>query len=177
MPKALEKIDLKIAEVIKQKSENKETGAVTERRLSSKEARSAEQRAATMSAATAKKAVGPDVTQYEKFVNMISKSIPGINVVTDEKGFSEFRDDIYSRKMVTKTQKVYGAVRGNTLYLNPDLQNFNTPIHELGHLWTNTVKELQPELYNRGISLVKNSIYEKRVLTSEGYKKVARSSL
>ena len=174
MPKALEKIDLKIAEVIKQKSENKETGAVTERRLSSKEARSAEQRAATMSAATAKKAVGPDVTQYEKFVNMISKSIPGINVVTDEKGFSEFRDDIYSRKMVTKTQKVYGAVRGNTLYLNPDLQNFNTPIHELGHLWTNTVKELQPELYNKGISLVKNSIYEKKVLSSEGYKKVVK---
>lgn len=168
MPDALDTIDLKIAGVIKTATK---TG---DRPTTSREARSAAQRAGTMSSATAQRISAPDVTQYEKFVNMVSKSFPSINVVTNETEFSTFRDDIYARQMITKDQKVYGAVRGNTLYINPDLQNFNTPIHEFGHIWINTVKEEAADTYNTGISLIKGSVYEKRIRDSKQYTKVVK---
>ena len=168
MPDALDTIDLKIAGVIKTATK---TG---DRPTTSREARSAAQRAGTMSSATAQRISAPDVTQYEKFVNMVSKSFPSINVVTNETEFSQFRDDIYARQMITKDQKVYGAVRGNTLYINPDLQNFNTPIHEFGHIWINTIKEEAADTYNTGISLIKGSVYEKRIRDSKQYTKVVR---
>ena len=168
MPDALDTIDLKIAGVIRTKTK---TG---DRPTTSREARSAAQRAGTMSSATAQRISAPDVTQYEKFVNMVSKSFPSINVITNETEFSQFRDDIYARQMITKDQKVYGAVRGNTLYINPDLQNFNTPIHEFGHIWINTVKEEAVDTYNTGISLIKGSVYEKRIRDSKQYSKVVR---
>jgi len=168
MPEALETIDLKIAGVIKKKQGD---GKV---QVTSKQARSDEQRRGTMSSATAKQVSPADVTQYEKFVSMVSKSFPSINVITNETQFSQFRNDIYARQMITKDQKVYGAVRGNTLYINPDLQNFNTPIHEFGHIWINTVKEEAADTYNTGISLIKGSVYEKRIRDSKQYAKVVR---
>lgn len=168
MPEALETIDLKIAGVIKKKKGDQKV------QVTSKQARSDEQRRGTMSSATAKQVSPADVTQYEKFVNMVSKSFPSINVITNETEFSQFRDDIYARQMITKDQKVYGAVRGNTLYINPDLQNFNTPIHEFGHIWINTVKEEAVDTYNTGISLIKGSVYEKRIRDSKQYAKVVR---
>lgn len=175
MPEALDKIDLKIAGVIRTATKRDKDGKVLEDRpTTSREARGSAQRAGTMSSATAQRVSAPDVTQYEKFVNMVSKSFPSINVVTNETDFNQFRDDIYARQMITKNQKVYGAVRGNTLYINPDLQNFNTPIHEFGHIWINTVKEKAVETYNTGISLIKDSIYEKRIRESAQYTKVVK---
>ena len=175
MPDALDKIDLKIAGVIRTATKRDKEGRVLEdRQTTSREARASAQRAGTMSSATAQRVSAPDVTQYEKFVNMVSKSFPSINVVTNETEFSQFRDDIYARQMITKDQKVYGAVRGNTLYINPDLQNFNTPIHEFGHIWINTIKEEVADTYNTGISLIKGSVYEKRIRDSKQYTKVVK---
>lgn len=168
-PDALNLIDLKIAGIVKKK---KKGGG--EIQTTSKQARSDAQRGGTMSSSTAKEVASPDVTQYEKFVGMVSKSIPGINVITSEEEFSKFRNDIYARQMITKDQNVYGAVRGNTMYINPNLQNFNTPVHELGHLWINTVKKTQRNLYDKGMSLVRNSEYHKRIANSTDYQRVVK---
>lgn len=164
VPQALNTIDAKVAGVVVGKK-----GEFT-----SKQARAAEQRRATMQAAKAKRVEEPKITQYQRFVNLVSKSIPGVSIITDEAQFNEFRDDIYSQKMITKSQKIYGAVRGNTLYLNPDLENYNTPVHEFGHVWINTVKTERPDLYNKGIELIQNSEYTSRVKKSKEYIKVIK---
>ena len=164
VPQALNTIDAKVAGVVVGKK-----GEFT-----SKQARAAEQRRATMQAAKAKRVEEPKITQYQRFVNLVSKSIPGVSIITDEAQFNEFRDDIYSQKMITKSKKIYGAVRGNTLYLNPDLENYNTPVHEFGHVWINTVKTERPDLYNKGIELIQNSEYTSRVKKSKEYIKVIK---
>lgn len=54
---------------------------------------------------------------------------------------------------------VYGLVIGNTLLLNGDALNANTPIHEFGHIWGRWVKTARPDLYEAGLSKAKASPY------------------
>ncbi|MDR1951992.1 MAG: hypothetical protein LBQ37_00565 [Elusimicrobiota bacterium] len=53
--------------------------------------------------------------------------------------------------------KLKGFVSGRDVYLNKDDMNLNTPIHEFGHLWVDFVKENNPELYKKGVSLAKET--------------------
>lgn len=165
IPEALNTINVKVAGVVKGKKGVEFTA---------KQARGSEQRRATMQAAKAQRVESPQISSYQRFVNLIGKSIPGVNIVTDSKSFEEFRDDIYAKKMITKNQKVYGAVRGNSMYLNPSLENYNTPVHEFGHVWTNTVKQENPEIYNTGINLIQNSEYTKQIKESKEYSKIIK---
>ena len=71
-----------------------------------------------------------------------------------------------TKGLTTQSQKVYGAVVDGTVFLNPKLENYNTPVHEFGHLWMNTAKELNPEAYRRGIELVADSDYVRQVKES-----------
>lgn len=50
------------------------------------------------------------------------------------------------------------------IYIDPTVANPETPIHELaGHIFMPIIKEVAPDLYNRGVELVKGSVYETRL--------------
>ncbi len=53
-----------------------------------------------------------------------------------------------------------GFVDLNTreVFLNQETANLDTPIHEFSHLFTNMLKQTNPQLYKRGLELI-----EKRV--------------
>lgn len=52
--------------------------------------------------------------------------------------------------------KALGFVAGKTIYFNDDKITLDTPIHEYGHLWNTWAKNNRPELYNKGIDLIKS---------------------
>ena len=131
-------------------------------------------RAGQTGSAGARELSAPAVSQIEHFYSLLSRAFPSVEVVTDEKAFEEFKDNIYAKQLVTKSQDVYGAVYNGKLYLNPNLKNFNTPIHEYGHVWLNTIKETNKALYNKGISLVKDSKYVEQVKSSTEYNKILK---
>ena len=160
---ALDTINAKVAGVIR----GKEGGAYT-----SSQARAAEVRRASMKASSKFKATKPNKTQYEQFVERLSKAIPSVEVVTSQDAFNKLLNDLNAKKLATKNQKIYGAVLNGKLYLNPNLENFNTPIHEFGHIWTNTVKELSPEIYQKGIELITGSDYVAQIESNPEYKRI-----
>ena len=160
---ALDTINAKIAGVIR----GKEGGAYT-----SSQARAAEVRRASMKASSKFKATKPTKTQYQQFVERLSKAIPSVEVVTSQEAFNKLLSDLNAKKLATKNQKIYGAVLNGKLYLNPNLENFNTPIHEFGHIWTNTVKELSPEIYQKGIELITGSDYVAQIESNPEYKRI-----
>jgi hypothetical protein len=162
---SLNNINVKVAQVIKRASG---------RPFTSKEARSAEMRAASMTANKARKVSAPSATMYEKFLSLISRSFPSVEIVKTQKEFDELLANLNAKKLATKNQNVYGAVYNGKLYLNPSLENYNTPIHEFGHIWLNVAKEANRELYNKGISLIKESPYINQVLNSPEYKRVIK---
>ena len=141
----------------------------------SAQALAAENRRAEMQASKAFRVTEPEATEFETFVSILNKAFPDLGIVTDPDQFSKFIDNIRAKKLVTsKSQKVYGAVFGGKLYLNPALQNYNTPIHEFGHSWVNAAKNLRPELYQKGMELIEGSEYVSQVKNSKAYQSIIK---
>ncbi len=57
----------------------------------------------------------------------------------------------------------YGAVKDGMVYINMDIANADTPIHEFAHLYAESLKKHYPNIYNRGLGLIKGSAYEQLV--------------
>lgn len=121
----------------------------------------------------------PTASVYTRFINLLSKAFPGVEIVTDQALFDEL---LLQPSVVTLTTKqertkkpiIYGAVFQGKIYLNPARSNFNTPIHEFGHIWNAMAKELRPELYNKGIELIQGTEYVTQVLENKQYQKIIK---
>lgn len=64
---------------------------------------------------------------------------------------------------------VYGAAANGKIYLNQEHLNPNTPIHEYTHLWFSALKDANPELYKRGVELMKQLPIWEEVKTDPNY--------
>jgi len=160
---AMSTINAKVAKVIR----NNEGKA-----YSASQARAAAMRSASMKASKAFTTQAPTKSTYQQFIERLSKAIPSVEVVTSQKQFDDLLTNLNAKSLATKNQKIYGAVLDGKLYLNPSLENFNTPIHEFAHVWTNTIKELSPEIYQKGIELIKGSDYVSQIEASKDYKRI-----
>ena len=163
--KLREVIDRKIAGVQKTKKG---------RRFTSKEAETAAVYTMQVSPSTAFEVTAPVEKQYTTFIKRLSKAFPNVVVAATKEQFDALRADLNAKSLITKNQNVYGAVYEGKLYLNPELQNYNTPIHEFGHVWLNAAKQLKPEVYKRGLELIKNSEYVTAIEKSKSYQKVVK---
>jgi GNAT superfamily N-acetyltransferase len=142
------------------------------RKQSAAEIRADEMYTLQRSASRAEVISRPINTQYQSFVNRLSKAMPSVEIVSSQAEFDNLLNDLNAKKLATKNQKIYGAVLNGKLYLNPGLENFNTPVHEFGHVWMNAAKELSPEIYNKGIDLINNSEYVSQVEENPEYRRV-----
>ena len=137
-------------------------------------------RSASMTAGTSFAVSEPTAESYTQFVRKLSRSFPGLEVITESKDFDNIIKDIRSKSkgntvLVTKSQNIYGAVYEGKLYLNPALANYNTPIHEFGHLWLNTAKVLRPELYKKGLELIEeDDTYINQIENNKDYQRVIK---
>ena len=64
---------------------------------------------------------------------------------------------------------VYGAAVGGKILLNADRLNPNTPIHEYTHLWDKACQQKNPELWKRGVELMKQTSLWKEVENDPNY--------
>jgi hypothetical protein len=96
---------------------------------------------------------------YEEIVDAVNEKIMEI---IDEHGISP-------REFRTPDGEVYGAVKGSVVYLDPNKLNANTPIHEFGHLWNDTVRSNNPELWAKIKELTKETPYFKDLLDNPAY--------
>lgn len=173
-------INSKIDGVVRKKvSELKNKEGEVTRKAGRRQTSSAEARADEMKRATGSSSVNFEVeeatnTTYQQFINKLSKAFPNTEVVATQEEFDSLVTELNAKELTTKSQKVYGAVYKGKLYLNPAAQNYNTPIHEFGHLWSNTAKAMNPKLYNKGIELVKDSDYVTDIKNSKAYTKIVK---
>ena len=64
---------------------------------------------------------------------------------------------------------VYGAAVGGKILLNAERLNPNTPVHEYTHLWDRACRENNPELWRRGVELMKQTPVWKEVENDPNY--------
>ena len=69
------------------------------------------------------------------------------------------------RRFVDNHGNIYGFKDAEgKLHFNPAVINFNTPIHEYGHLALEAVKKINPTLWKKGMELIKDSDYHRSLL-------------
>lgn len=67
---------------------------------------------------------------------------------------------------------VYGFTDGKNVYINTDKLNANTPVHEASHVWLDWLKQNGDPLYKKGLALVKDSRYFRKVSANPAYQKL-----
>lgn len=100
----------------------------------------------------------------------------GIDVV--EVGEAEARQMLEgngdARKVLrTPDGTVYGWTVGGKVYLNRDAMNPETPVHEYTHLWDEMVRKENPELWNRGKELLRQTPMWDYVVNDLNYADIA----
>lgn len=64
---------------------------------------------------------------------------------------------------------VYGAAVGGKILLNAEKLNPNTPVHEYTHLWDRACRTSNPELWRRGVELMRQTSVWKEVENDPNY--------
>ena len=123
----------------------------------------------------------PNVTAQQKLVKYINKAFPNIDISLNPEAYKKIEEDFRNKKLLNVGQKTFGVVDSQTgkIYLNPEVLNNNTPIHELGHVWNIYAKQYKPEIYNKGLELItdpKNSTYLDSVLNNTKYQKLIKDA-
>ena len=103
-----------------------------------------------------------DLKAYESDIDMLidelKKTFPNAEFFTNKAKWDEVMasDDI--KQYLRDDEIVYGVTTSDgKIYLNPEFRDFNTPIHEAGHVWTDFIKKNNPELYKKGLELVEGT--------------------
>lgn len=73
----------------------------------------------------------------------------------------------------TRSGEVYGFVKDGKIYLDPEVMNANTPIHEYTHLWDKALQKANPELWSRGKDLLKQTPVWNQVMSDPAYADIA----
>ena len=89
----------------------------------------------------------------------------GLGETQEVNGVSQF--------MRTPKGEVYGFVVDGKVYLDAKLMNPNTPIHEYTHLWDTALQKKNPELWGRGVELMKQTALWREVTDDPNYADIA----
>ena len=98
-----------------------------------------------------------DVKKFLPLLGMLKRSFPEVKVIISKARMIE--DFIEAGIDPGKADTVKGYTDGNTVVLNPTKLDAETPIHEFGHIWAQATRQLRPDLYAKGVELVKKSPY------------------
>jgi hypothetical protein len=92
-----------------------------------------------------------------RLIGFLQLAFPNTQFFTDKESWRDIMNSEGVKKYLKKGDVVYGLTMDGKIYLNPDFSNFNTPIHETGHLWVDMIEESNPKLFQKGLELVEGS--------------------
>src|SRR5699024_3489222 len=99
----------------------------------------------------------PNPTQYLVFDDNV---VENINIYVGDQ-LNKFKKTLFSKDINLIPNGFVVEENGkNNVYLNTDNINPNTPIHEFGHLYLNTLKGSNPDLYEAGLNLIDTNVEE-----------------
>ena len=106
------------------------------------------------------------------YINIVSEALqkawPSIEIVNTKEDIAKA-----ARELGVAPERVKGAyvVGQNKVLINPGMATYDTPIHEFGHIWAKQLMRENPELWKRGVELLKGSEYMKAVDSIPAYRK------
>lgn len=116
------------------------------------------------------KGIGYDGIRYPAQSMGVGDGSDGWNYVVFDPAAIEITDHI--RYFRTPEGEVYGFTAGGKIYLDGDRMNAATPMHEYTELWSQIVAREKPELWARGVELMKQTEVWKQVNADPNYKRL-----
>lgn len=98
-----------------------------------------------------------DLSDFDKLVGALRLAFPSVQFFTDEDSWADIMDNPDVKKYVKNGEVVYGLTKDGNIYLNPDIKDFNTPIHEAGHIWVDMLEQTNNDLLQRGFQLIEGT--------------------
>lgn len=98
-----------------------------------------------------------------------------LSILTKERlvNFLEGNSQPKPQNYITQDGTIYGFTHENKIYLNPDIISSEAAIHEYTHLWDNYTKATNPELWQKGKDIFKNTYLWDEVKNDENYQDIA----
>lgn len=98
-----------------------------------------------------------ELSDFDKLVGALRLAFPSVQFFTDADSWQDIMDNPDVKKYVKNGEVVYGLTKDGNIYLNPDLKDFNTPIHEAGHIWVDMLEQTNNDLLQRGFELLEGT--------------------
>ena len=114
------------------------------------------------------------IYDFQKLVAKLRAAFPSVVVVDSAQEFNNKLKDPNINKFVKDGDTVYGFTYDGKIFINPELKNLNTPLHEFGHIWLGFLKENNPALLEKGYKLLEGTELLKRKIEEFGDTELAR---
>ncbi len=113
-----------------------------------------------------------EFTPRERMLGGVAVDMLG-NAGTEVSLSSEEMESELGTPLKTKNGDIFGFVKDGKVYLDPKKLNPNTPIHEYTHLWDEALRANNPELWKRGVELMKQTPLWEQVKNDPAYADIA----
>ena len=102
----------------------------------------------------------------------LKKAWPGITIASTP---SELKAAASELDIPVSMIKGAWVSSDNKVLINPDMATYDTPIHEFAHIWARQLQRQNPELWKRGVELLKGSKYMKKVDSIPAYRNLRKT--
>ena len=82
-------------------------------------------------------------------------------------------DNEKNNEFLIQDGKTYGFVHEGKIYLDPEVMDSNVAVHEYTHLWDKYIQNTNPELWEKGKAVFKNTSLWKQVISDLAYSDIS----
>ena len=104
------------------------------------------------------KGLNLDNNNVAKLIGFMNVAFPSVRFMSDVNSWNDIINSDNVQKYTVNGETIYGLTTNGDIYLNPEFKDLNTPIHEMGHIWIDFIQTTNQNLYNKGLSLVDNTL-------------------
>jgi len=97
------------------------------------------------------------VDAIDKLNGFLRQAFPTTSFFTTQEAWDAVMENGSIDKKSVDGNVLYGFTANGNVYINPDIKTAKAPLHEVGHLWVNFVKDTNPALYEKGLALTEGT--------------------
>ena len=120
-----------------------------------------------------------NMTDLDILVGKLKFAFPKVAVIKTKQEFEKALNEPGVRTKITKGKVILGMTKDGKVFLNPDLESLNTPIHEFGHIWIDYLRSKSSgdkgtALLQRGLKLTEGTKELEAAIKKYGDNELAR---